>query len=159
MRFACELALAVREAVPRGIALGARITGSDWLDGGLTAADAVTFATALKQAGIDYVDISSGGISTEARNPAAPGYNVGIAATVRRDAAITTRTVGLIVTPKQAEAIIADGKADMVALARAVLDDPHWAWHAARDLGADVKRPNQYLRAGPALWPGAAMRD
>jgi NADPH2 dehydrogenase len=78
---------------------------------------------------------------------------------VRRDAAITTRTVGLIVTPKQAEAIIADGNADMVALARAILDDPHWAWHAARDLGADVKRPNQYLRAAPALWPGAAMRD
>jgi len=159
MRFPCELALAVREAVPRTIALGARITGSDWLDGGLTAADAVTFATALKQAGIDYVDISSGAISTDARNPVAPGYNVAIAAIVRRDAAIVTRTVGLIVTPKQAEAIVADGEADMVALARAILDDPHWAWHAARDLGADVKRPNQYLRAGPAFWPGAAMRD
>jgi 2,4-dienoyl-CoA reductase-like NADH-dependent reductase (Old Yellow Enzyme family) len=156
MRFPCELA---REAVPRTIALGARITGSDWLDDGLTAADAVIFATALKRAGIDYVDISSGGISTEARNPAVPGYNVAIAATVRRDAAITTRTVGLIVTPKQAEAIVSDRKADMVALARAVLDDPHWAWHAAHELGADIRRPNQYLRACPTLWPGAAMRD
>jgi NADPH2 dehydrogenase len=119
----------------------------------------VTFATALKQAGIDYVDISSGGISTEARNPVEPGYNVAIAAALRRDAAITTRTVGLIVTPKQAEAIVSDGRADMVALARAILDDPHWAWHAALDLGADVKRPNQYLRASPTLWPGASMRD
>ena len=159
MRFACELTLAVREAVPRTIPLGARITGSDWLDDGLTATDAVIFASALKEAGVDYVDISSGAISSEARNPAAPGYNVAIAATVRRDAAITTRTVGLIVTPKQAEAIVSDGKADMVALARAFLDDPHWAWHAAYHLGADIRRPNQYLRAGPTLWPGAAMRD
>ena len=82
-----------------------------------------------------------------------------IAAAIRREAAIATRTVGLIVTPKQAEAIVAGGQADMVALARAILDDPHWAWHAARVLGADIKRPNQYLRSGPALWPGAAMRD
>jgi 2,4-dienoyl-CoA reductase-like NADH-dependent reductase (Old Yellow Enzyme family) len=149
----------VRQAVPRAIALGARITGSDWLDGGLTAADAVVFAKALKDAGFDYVDVSSGGISSDARNPIAPGYNVAIAEAVRREAGIATRTVGLIVTPKQAEAIVAGGKADMVALARAILDDPHWAWHAARVLDADVKRPNQYLRSGPALWPGAAMRD
>ena len=156
MRFACETATAARAAVPRGVALGARITGSDWLDGGVTAADAVALAAALKALGLDYVDISSGGISSEARNPAEPGYNVGIAAAVRRDAGIVTRVVGLIVTAKQAEAIVADGKADMVALARAVLDDPHWGWHAARALGAEVKRPHQYLRAQPAMWPGAA---
>jgi 2,4-dienoyl-CoA reductase-like NADH-dependent reductase (Old Yellow Enzyme family) len=156
MRFACETATAVRAAVPRGVALGARITGSDWLDGGVTAADAVALAAALKALGLDYVDISSGGISSEARNPAEPGYNVGIAAAVRRDAGIITRVVCLIVTAKQAEAIVADGKADMVALARAVLDDPHWGWHAARALGAEVKRPDQYLRAQPAMWPGAA---
>jgi 2,4-dienoyl-CoA reductase-like NADH-dependent reductase (Old Yellow Enzyme family) len=78
---------------------------------------------------------------------------------VRRATGIATRAVGLIVTPKQAEAIVAEGKADMVALARAVLDNPHWGWHAARTLGAEVKRPRQYLRAGSTLWPGAAMRD
>jgi 2,4-dienoyl-CoA reductase-like NADH-dependent reductase (Old Yellow Enzyme family) len=159
MRFPCEVAQSVRQAVPGAIALGARITGSDWLDGGLTAADAVIFAKALKDAGFDYVDISSGGISSDARTPTAPGYNVAIAEAVRREAGIATRTVGLIVTPKQVEAIVAAGQADMVALARAILDDPHWAWHAAGVLGADVKRPNQYLRSGPALWPGAAMRD
>ena len=70
-----------------------------------------------------------------------------------------TRTVGLIATPKQAEAIVAEGKADMVALARAFLDDPHWGWHAAAALGADVARPKQYLRAAPKLWPGASYRD
>ncbi len=159
MRFPREIAEAVRQAVPREIALGARITGSDWLEGGLTATDAVFCAKTLKDAGFDYVDISSGGISADARNPTAPGYNVPVADQVRRDTGIATRTVGLIVTPKQAEAVIADGKADMVAFARAVLDDPHWGWHAARALGAEVKRPNQYLRSGPTLWPGMTMRD
>ena len=159
MRFPLEVARAVRAAVPRSIALGARITGSDWLDGGLTPADAIACAKALKGLGFDYVDISSGGISAEARNPTAPGYNVAIAEQVKRATGIATRTVGLIVTPKQAEAIVAEGKADMVALARAVLDNPHWGWYAARTLGAEVARPRQYLRASSTLWPGAAMRD
>jgi len=159
MRFPREIAEAVRQAVPRAIALGARITGSDWLDGGMTAADAVFCANTLKDSGFDYVDISSGGVSADSRNPTSPGYNVPIAERVRRDTGIATRTVGLIVTAKQAEAIVADGKADMVALARAVIDDPHWGWHAARALGAEVRRPNQYLRSSPSLWPGVAMRD
>jgi 2,4-dienoyl-CoA reductase-like NADH-dependent reductase (Old Yellow Enzyme family) len=156
MRFPREIAEAVREVVPRAIALGARITGSDWLDGGLTAADAVFCAKTLKAAGLDYVDISSGGISSDARTPTTPGYNVDIAGEVRASG-IATRVVGLIVTAPQAEAIVSGGKADMVALARAILDDPHWAWHAARTLGTDMKRPNQYLRSAPAFWPGAAM--
>lgn len=155
MRFPRTIAEAVRQVVPRTVALGARITGSDWVDGGLTAADAVFCAKTLKAAGFDYVDVSSGGISADARNPTAPGYNVEIAEQVRATG-IATRTVGLIMTPQQAEAIVADGKADMVALARAVLDDPHWAWHAASALGADVKRPNQYMRAAPNFWPGPA---
>jgi NADPH2 dehydrogenase len=159
MRFPLEVARAVRAVVPRGVALGARITGSDWLDGGLTPADAVDCARALKELGSDYVDISSGGISADARNPTAPGYNVAIAEQVRRETGIATRTVGLIVTPKQADAIVAEGKADMVALARAMLDNPHWGWYAARSLGAEVKRPRQYLRASSTLWPGAAIRE
>ena len=133
-----------------------RITGSDWRDGGLTPADAVFCAKMLKAAGLDYVDVSSGGISPDARTPTTPGYNVEIAGEVGATG-LATRAVGLIVTAQQAESIIADGKADMVALARAVLDDPHWGWHAARALGTDIKRPNQYLRSAPAFWPGAAM--
>jgi len=155
MRFPREVAEAVRQAVPRTVALGARITGSDWIDGALTPADAVFCAKTLKAAGFDYVDVSSGGISSDARNPATPGYNVPIAEQVRATGT-ATRTVGLIVTAPQAEDIVAGGKADMVALARAMLDDPHWGWHAARALGAEIRRPNQYLRSGPALWPGAA---
>ena len=78
---------------------------------------------------------------------------------MKRDAGIATRTVGLIATPRQAEAIIAGGKANMVALARAMLDDPRWGWHAAQALGGEVARPSQYQRAAPKLWPGAAYRD
>ena len=159
MRFAREVAEAVRQVVPRHIALGARITGSDWLDGGLTGADAVACAQMLKEAGLDYVDISSGGLTAEARNPPEPGYNVPIAAEVRKATGIATRVVGLIVTPRQADAIVAEGKADMIAMARAVLDDPHWGWHAAQALGAEVRRPNQYLRSSPALWPGVKLRN
>jgi len=156
MRFPREIAEAVRQVVPYTIALGARITGSDWIDGAWAPADAVFCAKTLKAAGVDYVDVSSGGISSDARTPTTQGYNADIAAQVRATG-IATRTVGLIVTAQQAEAIVADGKADMVALARAALDDPHWGWHAARTLGADVKRPNQDLRSAPALWPGAAV--
>ena len=156
MRFPLEVARAVRAVVPKGTPLGARITGSDWVEGGLTPDDAVVFAKALKAAGLDYVCISSGGITADTRPTAVANINVQFAEKVKREAGIATRTVGLIATPKQAETIVAEGKADMVALARAFLDDPHWGWHAAQALGADVARPKQYQRAAPKLWPGAA---
>jgi NADPH2 dehydrogenase len=159
MRFPLEIARALRAVMPQTMPLGARITGNDWLDGGLTPEDAVVFAKALKSAGLDYVCVSSGGITAETRPIMAANLNVQFADKVKREAGITTRTVGLIATPRQAEAIIAKGHADMVALARAFLDDPHWAWHAADVLGGDVLRPNQYQRAAPAVWPGAAYRD
>jgi len=159
MRFPLEVAQAVRAVVPKHIAVGARITGTDWVDGGLTPDDAVVFAKALKAAGLDYLDVSSGAITADAQRAPTPGFNVPFAEKVKREVGIPTRTVGLIVTPKQAEAIVGEGKADMVALARAFLDDPHWAWHAAAALGAEVARPPQYLRATPKQWPGASLRD
>jgi len=158
LRFPMEVADAVRAAVPAGMALGARITGSDWLDDGLKPDDAVTVARSLKNAGYDFVCVSSGGVAADARNPTTPAYNAPLAEQVRREAGIATRAVGLIASPKQAEALIAEGKADMVALARAVLDNPHWGWQAALELGADVARPPQYLRAAPKLWQGAGYR-
>jgi 2,4-dienoyl-CoA reductase-like NADH-dependent reductase (Old Yellow Enzyme family) len=154
--FIRETAEAVRAVVPRGIPLGARITGSDWTDGGLAPEDAVRLTADLASRGLTFVDISSGGITAETRNPTTPGYNVPIAAQVKRETGLPTRTVGLITTPEQAETIVAEGQADMVALARAFLDNPHWAWAAARRLGADVERPPQYLRVGPKLWPAPA---
>jgi 2,4-dienoyl-CoA reductase-like NADH-dependent reductase (Old Yellow Enzyme family) len=158
-RFPLDVAKAVREVVPAGIALGARITGSDWTEGGLDGDDAVAFARELKAIGFDFVCVSSGGVTADTRNPTTPAYNAPIAERIKREAGIATRTVGLITAPKQAEALVAEGKVDMVALARGALDDPHWGWRAALELGAEVARPPQYARAAPKLWPGATMRN
>src|SRR5436190_1693490 len=158
MKFPLEVLRAVRAVVPKGYPLGARISGTDWMDGGLTGDDSVAWVKAMKQAGLDFVDISSGGVTAEVRTPTKPGYNVPIAEQIRRETGIATRAVGLIATAQQAEAIVKDGKADMIALGRAMLEDPHWAWAAAKELGGEVARPNQYLRAAPKMWPGAAYR-
>ena len=158
LRFPLSIARAVRAVVPKTVPLGARITGSDWREGGLTADDAVAIAKALKGDGLDFICISSGGVAGDIRNPAEPGYNVPIAARVKKEAGVPTRTVGLIVKPEHAEDIVAKGQADMVSMARCFLDDPHWGWHAARALGAEVARPPQYQRAGPKLWAPAAAK-
>jgi NADPH2 dehydrogenase len=158
LRFPLSIARAVRAVVPKNVPLGARITGSDWREGGLTADDAVAISKALKNAGLDFICISSGGVAADIRNPTEPGYNVPIAERVRKEAGIPTRTVGLIVKPEHAEAIVAQGKVDLVSMARCFLDDPHWGWHAAKALGADVARPPQYQRAGPKLWAPAAAK-
>ncbi len=158
MKFPLEVVNAVRAVVPRHMPLGARITGTDWVAGGLTADDGVATAEALEAAGLDYLDISSAVITPDSRWPNDPGFNVPIAERVKRECGIPVRVGGMIVGTKQAEEIIASGKADMVSMGRAFLDDPHWAWHAAQTLGADVARPPQYARSAPKLWPGAALR-
>jgi 2,4-dienoyl-CoA reductase-like NADH-dependent reductase (Old Yellow Enzyme family) len=157
MRFPLEVARAVRAVVPRSIALGARITGSDWTEGGLTVEDAVAFAAALKAAGADYVCVSSGGNVATAKIPVAPGYQVPFAAKVKAATGLVTRAVGLIAAPQQAEAIVAEGQADFIAMARAFLDDPRWVWHAAERLGVEISVPPQYARISRATWPGAAL--
>jgi NADPH2 dehydrogenase len=157
MRFPLEVAAAVRTVWPREKALGMRITGSDWVDGGLTSADATLFAAALKEAGLDYVCVSSGGISPQARVAIGPGYQVPFAEAVKRDGKIAVQTVGMIADPRQAEAIVAEGRADWVAIGRAFLDNPRWSWHAADTLGAEIASPPQYHRSRPPLWPGAAL--
>jgi 2,4-dienoyl-CoA reductase-like NADH-dependent reductase (Old Yellow Enzyme family) len=156
LRFPLSIAKAVRATVPKHIPLGARMTGSDWRPDGITPDDAVKIAKALKGEGLDYVCVSSGGIAAETRTPTTPGYNVPIAARVKAETGIATRTVGLITAPEQAEKIVGEGQADQVSLARAFLDDPHWGWHAAKALGAEITRPPQYARAGPKMWAPAA---
>jgi 2,4-dienoyl-CoA reductase-like NADH-dependent reductase (Old Yellow Enzyme family) len=157
LRFPLAVARAVRAAVPRTIVLGARITGTDWADGGLGPEDAVVHAAALKSAGYDYVCVSGGGAVARMKIALGPGYQVPMAAKVRAGTGIVTRAVGLIVEPAQAEAIVASGQADFVAIARAFLDNPRWVWHAAERLGAGVAYPPQYARVSRAQWPGAAM--
>jgi 2,4-dienoyl-CoA reductase-like NADH-dependent reductase (Old Yellow Enzyme family) len=157
LSFALALARAVREAVPGEVALGARITGTDWLEGGLQVEDAVALAAGLKAAGFTHVCVSSGGLVPKARIAIGPGYQVPFAARVKAETGITTRAVGLIADPHQANEIIRTGQADFVALARAMLDNPRWGWHAAEALGVEMPRPPQYERAKPAVWPGAQI--
>jgi 2,4-dienoyl-CoA reductase-like NADH-dependent reductase (Old Yellow Enzyme family) len=152
-----DVAKNVRSRVPPTIALGARITGTDWVDDGLGVDDAITLAKLLKLAGLAYVDVSSGGLALKAPIPIGPGYQVGLAAKVKAASGLVTRAVGLIVDPQQAEDILVRGDADQVALARAILDDPRWPWHAAERLGATIERPPQYARTAPNLWPGAKI--
>jgi NADPH2 dehydrogenase len=159
MRFPLEVIAAVRDMWPKERGLGMRMTGSDWLEGGITPDDAVTIAGHLRDGGLDYVCVSSGGINPSAKVKLEPGYQVPFAAKIRKEANLPTWAVGLITTPAQAEAVVAEGKADMVALARAMLDNPHWGWMAARALRADISRPSQYLRAADAVWPGATYVD
>jgi len=155
--FPLAVARAVREAVPSSCVLGARITGTDWVDGGLTVEDAIAFAGALERAGYDYVCVTSGGIVPTARIPVGPGYQVPLAEAVKRATGIKVRAVGMIADAAQAEAVIAEHRADMVAIARAAIDDPRWPWHAAARLGAEIVRPPPYARAAPASWPGYAL--
>ena len=155
MRFPLEVAAAVRAAWPDDRPLGVRITGSDGIDGGLTAGDAVDFTRTLHELGCDYVCVSSGGIAPGAHLVTGPSYNVPTAARIKAETDMAVRAVGEITEARQAEDIIASGQADMIAMARALLDDPRWPWHAAHELGADITYPPQYQRSHPDLWPGA----
>jgi 2,4-dienoyl-CoA reductase-like NADH-dependent reductase (Old Yellow Enzyme family) len=158
MAFAFQVMEAVRHAVPLSVAIGVRIAGSDWIDGGVTIDDAIALTSGLKARGAAYACVSSGGLNPTARIKVEPGYQVEFAHAVKQKTGIVTRAVGLIVTAEQAEAILNDGKADQIALGRAFLDNPRWGWHAADALGVDLPRPPQYDRARKAGWPGEAMK-
>jgi 2,4-dienoyl-CoA reductase-like NADH-dependent reductase (Old Yellow Enzyme family) len=151
-RIVLEIFRAMRAVWPHHKPLGVRVSAVDWVEHGLQIADIVTVATALKAEGCDFVDCSSGGNDPTIRVPVSPGYQVPFAEAVKRDAGIATMAVGMITDAHQADAIIATGKADFVMLARGFLDDPHWGWHAAYALQAEVKLPPQYQRAGIRLW-------
>lgn len=157
MAYPLSVAEAVRGAAPDGMAVGARITGTDWTEDGLGPDDAVALARTLKGVGLDFVCVTSGGVALKARIPLGPGYQVLLAAQVRREAGILTRAVGLIADPHQAEAILVRGEADQVAIGRGVLDNPRWGWHAAEALGVELLYPPQYARSRAAIWPGATI--
>ncbi len=152
MRFPLEVFAAVRSVLPKEMACGARITGTDWIDGGITPDEMVAFAKELKSRGCAFVDVTSGQIDPRQKIPFAPGYNVEFARRAKQEAGITAMSVGMITRAQQAESIIAAGDADMVALARGAMDDPRWAWHAARELGAETAYPRNYQRCHPSVW-------
>lgn len=156
MRYPLEVFAAMRAAWPAQQPLGAKITGSDFADGGITPEEAVIYVRALKAAGCDYVTVSGGGTVLDAKVPLGPGYQVPFAEKVKRETGITTGAVGLISDPHQAEKILVDGKADFIALARAMLFNPRWGCHAAVALGTEVRYAPQYARAQPKVWPPGA---
>ena len=155
--FPLEVAQAVRRALSPHVAIGARITGTDWEEAGLTVEDAVELAESLHRVGLVFVDVTSGGIPTKTPIAVGPGYQVPLAQRVHSQTRMLVRAVGLILDPKQANEIIESGCADQVAIGRGILDNPRWAWHAADALGANLPRPPQYDRARPSAWPGANM--
>ncbi len=157
MKFPLEVARAVREAWPRERALGARISGSDWMEGGLGPEDAAAYARELERIGFDYVCVSSGSIVGAARIAVSPGYQVPFAESVKKQTNLKIRAVGMIADPAHAESILAEGKADMVAMARAFLDNPRWVWHAAERYGIKLDYPPQYARSRYDQWPGSRL--
>jgi len=153
MRFPLEVFNAVRDVWPDDKPMGIRISATDWIDGGWTIDESVSFARELKTLGCDFIDVSSGALDPRQKIPFGPGYQVPFSAQIRKQADITTWTVGMITKAHQAENIIAGGKADMVALARGMMYDPRWAWHAAEELGVETEYPKMYARCEPAQWP------
>lgn len=149
MRFPLEVYDAVRAVFPEAKPVGIKISATDWVEGGWDLVQTIEFAQELQKRGVDWIDVSSGGVSPKQAIPLGPGYQVPLAQAVRDAAGVTTMAVGLITEPKQAEDIITSGQADMVALARGMLYDPRWGWHAAAELGAHVEAPPQYWRAPP----------
>ena len=160
MRFPLECFAAVRAALPESRPLGVRISATDWIEGGWDIEQTVVLARELERLGCDFIDVSSAGVDPRQKIKLEPGYQVPFAERVKRETGMTVIAVGLITGAHQAEAILADGRADMVALARGAMDDPHWGWHAAMALNEEIRYPEIYARAAPKAWPGAkAMRQ
>jgi 2,4-dienoyl-CoA reductase-like NADH-dependent reductase (Old Yellow Enzyme family) len=150
MRYPLEVFDAVRAVFPSRKPVGIKVSATDWVEGGWDLAQTIEFAKQLKQRGVDWIDVSSAGVSPQQKIPLSPGYQVPFAQAIKEATGVTTMAVGLITEPKQAEDIVASGKADMIALARGMLYDPRWGWHAAAELGGVVSAPPQYWRSQPS---------
>ncbi len=148
LRYPLEVFQAMRAAWPAERPMGIRLSAVDWAEGGLSLEDTLHNAAAFKAAGADWIDVSSGGLVPHQSIPVGPGYQVPFAERVRRDTGAITMAVGLITQAEQAEDILARGQADLIAIARAALRNPHWAWHAADILGTRIPLVPQYQRAG-----------
>ena len=150
MRLPLRIFNAMREAIPKTLPIGVRISACDWIDQGWTLEESISFTKLLHAAGAAYIHVSSGGLGPEQRIPLSPGYQVPLAETIRKATGMPTIAVGLINEPKAAEAIIASGQADFVGIARGIIYNPRWPWQAAVELGAKVEIPAPYWRCVPA---------
>lgn len=159
LRFPLQVFDAVRAAFPAQRPVTVRVSASDWIDGGWDLEQTLAFAQALERRGCSAIHVSSGGLLPSQQIALAPGYQVPMAREVKRHVGIPVVAVGLITEFEHAEAILANGDADLIALARAMLYDPRWPWHAAAHFGASVKAPPQYLRSQPRGFPGLFKAD
>ncbi len=153
MRFPLEVFETVRANFPADRAVTVRVSGTDWAAGGWDIEQTIAFARALEARGCAAIHVSSGGLTPAQKIPQGPSYQVPLARAVKEATKMPVVAVGLIVDFDQAEAIIGTGDADLIALARGILYDPRWPWHAAAHFGAHVKAPNQYLRSQPRQYP------
>ncbi|MCP8897440.1 NADH:flavin oxidoreductase/NADH oxidase [Shinella daejeonensis] len=151
MRLTLRIFDAVKAAVPENVAVGIRISATDWVEGGWDVDDSIELAKALDARGCSYIHVSGGGLDPEHQQlpPLVPGYQLPYAETIRQHVQMPVVGVGLITTPQQAEAALAEGKADLIALGRGILYNPRWPWHAAAELGATVRAPFQYAGSAP----------
>lgn len=149
MRFPLEIFDAVRAAFPSGRPVWMRVSGTDWVPGGWDIDSTIAFAHELARRGCAALHVSSGGVSPAQTISLAPGYQIGLAARVKAETTLPSIAVGLITDPQQAEAVLENGHADAVSIARAMLYDARWPWHAAAALGAQVDAPRQYWRSQP----------
>ena len=153
MRFPLEVFDAVRAIFPRDKPVSMRVSATDWAEGGWDVDQTIAFARALEARGCDAIHVSSGGLTPAQKIPVGPSYQVPLARAVKAAIGIPVIAVGLITGFEQAEAIVGTGDADAIALARGILYDPRWPWHAAAHFGATVKAANQFLRCQPRQHP------
>jgi len=151
MRFPLEVFEAVRAVWPEDRPLGLRLSATDWIEGGWDVESSIAYVKALMERGCDFIDVSSGGLAPAQKIVSAPGYQAAFAGQIRSATGAPVMAVGRITEAHQAETILATGQADMVALARGMLYDPHWTWHAAEALGEKAAFPPQYMRSHPSL--------
>lgn len=149
VRFPLEVLEAVREAFPAAKPVSVRISATDWVEGGWDVAQSVAFSRLMQEKGCDAINVSSGGLHPDQRMTVGPGYQVPLARAIKAAVDIPVAAVGLITEPLHAEAILGNGDADLIGVARTVLYDPRWPWHAAAALGGQVEAADQYLRCEP----------
>lgn len=147
IRIVVQVAEALREVWPARLPLFVRVSATDWKEGGWDLEQTVELSKRLKSVGVDLIDVSSGGLVPGIQIPVGPGYQVAFAEGIRKQAAIATGAVGMITEPTQADAILKEGKADVIIMARELLRDPYWPRRAAQALGEKIKPPVQYERA------------
>lgn len=149
LRFPTEVFRAIRETVSENIAVGVRLSATDWVHGGWDNGQSIVLSQKLEGLGCDFIHVSSGGLSPRQSIKVSPGYQLPFAREIREHVNIPVIGVGLITEPLQAEKALQSGDADLIAIARAALYNPHWPWLAAAALGDWVKVPPQYLRSEP----------